>query len=252
MTGVQTCALPISFTNASWSITESCDATTIWGLCSTRNSGYTYLTFYTAPPTPSYTAPPTPSDTFVQLTFWLPDGRECTSISPVQVLAGSQYRLPDGEALCQTMPGSKVIGWTIPVAADFTGAGSSSLPFSPGHLVDASNSQEFTAVIREPVIELRYDANVGAGVACAPGDATHTSNNGRLAHIWVPRETFTDARFPTTTPCTPPGHELQAWNTAGDDTGQSYTPGNPLPEAWATTNPNTHTLYAIWRHQPAS
>jgi len=233
-----------TFTDAGWSITESCDATTIWGLCSTRNSGYPYLTFYTAPTTPS--------DTFVQFTFSLPDGRECTSISPVQVRSGSQYRLPDGEALCKTTPGSKVIGWTIPVPAGFTGAGSSSLPFSPGHLVDANNSQQFTAVIWEPVIEFRYDANVGAGIACEPGEATHTSHNGHLAHIWVPRETFSDARFPTTTPCTPPGHELQSWNTAGNGTGQSYTPGNPLPEAWATTNPNTHTLYAIWRHQPAS
>jgi len=228
-----------TFTDAGWSITESCDATTIWGLCSTRNSGYPYLTFYTAPPTPS--------DTFVQFTFSLPDGRECTSISPVQVRSGSQYRLPDGDALCQTTPGSKVIGWTIPVAAGFTGAGSSSLPFSPGHLVDASNSQQFTAVLWEPVIEFRYDANVGAGGICELGDATHTSNNGHLAHIWVPREDFTDARFPTTAPCTPPGHQLDGWNTAGDGTGQSYTPGNPLPETWVSDNGNTHTFYAAWR-----
>jgi len=101
-------------------------------------------------------------------------------------------------------------------------------------------------VIWQPIIEFRYDANVGVGVACEPGDATHTSNNGHLAHIWVPREDFTDARFPTTTPCTPPGHELQAWNTAGNGTGQEYTPGNPLPETWVNDNGNTHTFYAAW------
>ena len=128
-----------TFANAGWSITESCDASTIWGLCSTSNSGYPYLTFRTPEPTPS--------DTFVQFSFWLPDGQECSAISPVQVRAGSQYRLPDGDALCKTTPGSKVIGWTIPTPAGFTGAGSSSLPFSPGHLVDANNSQQFTAVI---------------------------------------------------------------------------------------------------------
>jgi len=228
-----------TFTNAGWSITESCDATTIWGLCSTRNSGYPYLTFYTAPPTPS--------DRFVQFTFSLPNGRECTSISPMQVRAGSQYRLPDGDALCKTTPGSKVIGWTIPTPAGFTGAGSSSLPFSPGHLVDANNSQQFTAVIWEPVIEFRYDANVGVDVTCEPGEATHTSHNGHLAHIWVPREDFNDARFPTTPPCTPPGYELQSWNTAGNGTGQEYTPGNPLPETWVNDNGNTHTFYAAWR-----
>jgi len=227
-----------TFTDAGWSITESCDATTIWGLCSTRNSGYPYLTFRTPEPTPS--------DTFVQFTFWLPDGRECKSISPASIAAGSRYKLPGAGALCQTMPGSQVIGWKIPVPDGFTGAGSPAQPFSPGHTVEVSNSQQFTAVIWQPIIEFRYDANVGVGVACEPGDATHTSNNGHLAHIWVPRETFTDARFPTTTPCTPPGHELQSWNTAGNGAGQEYTPGNPLPETWVNDNGNTHTFYAAW------
>jgi len=44
-----------TFTDAGWSITESCDATTIWGLCSTRNSGYPYLTFYTGSSSPPAT-----------------------------------------------------------------------------------------------------------------------------------------------------------------------------------------------------
>jgi len=48
-----------TFINASWSITESCGATTIWGLCSTRNSGYPYLTFYTG----SSSSPATQTET---------------------------------------------------------------------------------------------------------------------------------------------------------------------------------------------
>ena len=39
-----------TFANAGWSITESCDAPTIWGLCSTTNDGYPYLTFRTGSP----------------------------------------------------------------------------------------------------------------------------------------------------------------------------------------------------------
>jgi hypothetical protein len=48
-----------TFTNAGWSIAGSCDATTIWGLCSTRNSGYPYLTFYTG----SSSSPATQTET---------------------------------------------------------------------------------------------------------------------------------------------------------------------------------------------
>jgi len=39
-----------TFANAGWSITSSCDAPTIWGLCSTTNDGYPYLTFRTGSP----------------------------------------------------------------------------------------------------------------------------------------------------------------------------------------------------------
>ena len=64
-----------------------------------------------------------------------------------------------------------------------------------------------------------------------------------------PTPSPTVTRFPTTTPCTPPGHELQAWNNTGNGTGQTYTPGNPLPETWVSDTSNTHTLYGTWRHR---
>jgi len=235
-----------TFTGAGWSISKgwSSSSPPIWGICAQMNSGYPFLNW-------SADVNPCGDGPFADFTFSLPTGEECTSISPVRATIGQQTRLPGADADCATMPGSKIIGWTVPAPADYTGIGSTAMPFEPGHLVNVVGAQQFTAVLWEPVIEFRYDANIGAGGTCEPGEATHTSNNGHLAHIWVPREDFTDARFPTTTPCTPPGHELQAWNSDGDGTGQTYTPGNPLPETWVSDTSNTHTLYGIWRHQPA-
>lgn len=242
-TGKTTAAMKTleTFTGAGWSISKGWSASSppIWGICAQMNSGYPFLNW-------SADVNPCGDGPFAEFTFSLPTGEECTSISPVRATIGQQTRLPGADADCATMPGSKIIGWTVPASTDYTGIGSTAMPFEPGHLVNVSNSQQFTAVLWEPVIEFRYDANVGVGGACEPGEATHTSHNGHLAHIWVPREDFPDARFPTTPPCTPPGHELQSWNTAGNGTGQEYTPGNPLPETWVSDNGNTHTFYAAW------
>ena len=235
-----------TFTSAGWSITKgwSSSSPPVWGFCAQMNNGYPFLNW-------SADVNPCGDGPFAEFTFSLPTGEECTSISPMRATIGQQTRLPGADAACATMPGSKIIGWTVPASTGYTGIGSTAMPFEPGHLVNVVGAQQFTAVLWEPVIEFRYDANVGVGGACEPGEATHTSNNGHLAHIWVPREDFTDARFPTTTPCTPPGHELQAWNSDGDGTGQTYTPGNPLPETWVSDTSNTHTLYGIWRYRPA-
>ena len=53
---------------------------------------------------------------------WLPDGRECTSISPQRVQVGTMHSLPGEDALCQTSDSSLVAGWVVPVPQGFTPA----------------------------------------------------------------------------------------------------------------------------------
>lgn len=179
-------------------------------------------------------------------TFLLPDGRECSAISPMQVQVGVMVELPGVDALCQTMPGSSVAGWTIPVPHGFTGYGSSFEPFPPGLRVRVSGSQRFTVVTFEPVLQIDYDANIAARDSCVPADLVHTSNDGRVEHVWVPREDFAMARTPAQAPCVPEGHQLTGWNTAGDGSGETLAPGAPLPTGWADGPTNHHHLYAMW------
>jgi hypothetical protein len=107
-------------------------------------------------------------------------------------------------------------------------------------------SQRFTLVPFEPIMQIDYDANIAAANTCTPANVTHTSNDGRLAHSWVPREIHAMARTPPQAPCVPEGHELTGWNTSGDGTGTMIEPGAPLPTDWQTHNTNHRTLYAMW------
>ena len=180
-------------------------------------------------------------------TFLLPDGRECSSISPVQVQVGMMVELPGVDALCQTTPGSSVAGWSIPVAPGFTGYGSASEPFPPGLRVRVIESQRFTVVPFEPVVQIEYDANVATRDSCVPANLAHTSDTGRVGYSWVPREDFAMARTWSQAPCTPDGHELIGWNTRGDGTGEAISIGTELPSSWAQSIPNHRRLYAMWR-----
>lgn len=180
-------------------------------------------------------------------TFLLPDGRECTAISPMRVQVGTMVELPGVDALCHTMDGSTVAGWTIPVPNGFTGYGSTVVPFPPGLKVRVIDSQRFTLVSFEPILQIDYDANVAAADTCAPADFADTSHGRRVAHEWVPREILAMARTPLQAPCVPKGYQLTGWNTAGDGTGTAIGLGAPLPQGWATGPVNDHQLYAIWR-----
>ena len=183
----------------------------------------------------------------VTFTFWTPDGRECTSISPVTVRVGSVFELPGADALCQTMEGSSVAGWTIPVSPGSTQFGSPAVPFPPGLKVRVADSQRFTVVPFEPVLTLEFDANVGRESTCVVNeDVPHLAADERANHVWVPRADAALARFPLRAACTPPGHELIAWNTAGDGSGENFTPGSAMPPAWAVGGRNHHMLYAMW------
>jgi len=230
-----------TFVDAGWDITESCFASSIWGICSDVNSGYPYLSALSAL-TPSVSS----QAREVDFTFFLPDGRECTSISPMRVPVGSSVQLPGVDADCRTMPGASVGGWTIPVAPSFTGAGSASEPFNPGHWVEVSDSQRFTVVPLEPVLSFTYDANVGEGVECAATDVSHVSADGREMSVWVPRVDVPMARFPDRASCVPAGHVLIGWNTRGDGSGETYELGVELPAGWEQDPTNRRVLFAVW------
>ena len=187
------------------------------------------------------------SVTLATFTFVLPDGTECTAISPVRVQVGTIFTLPDSDAACRTMPGATVAGWTIPVSPDFTGFGSISEPFPTGLRVRVVDSQRFTVVPYEPVLTFHYDANVAADDACIGNDVVHS--RGRVADVWVPRADVQQARFPARAACTPSGYELSGWNTRGDGSGTTYAPSASLPTSWADDGTNARTLFAVWRQK---
>jgi len=239
-----------TFADAGWSITNGYSTATVWGICPEFNNGYPFLTaIQTANPCTT-----DPQAAVAEFTYRLPDGRECTSISPERVTIGTVHALPGREALCQTSEGSLVAGWVIPVPEGFTGAGSSALPFNPGHQVYVSGSQQFTLVPFEQVLTITYDSNVAAGDECAVSEtanASYASADGREMYVWVPRDDFDMARAPSSAPCTPAGHMLTEWNTGGDGSGQTIELGRPLPESWKAGGTNDHRLYAVWEASPA-
>mgnify|MGYP000134798505 CR=1 FL=1 len=231
-----------TFSDAGWAITESCSSSSTWGICTEVNSGYPYLSALSA-----LTPVAEPQGRFVDFTYLLPDGRECSSISPQRVQVGTMHVLPGEDALCQTSDGSLVAGWVIPVPQGFTGYGSVHEPFPPGLPVRVTDSQRFTLVPYEQTLQVDYDANIATDDACTSADVLHGSQDRRVEFVWVPRADFSMARTPSQAPCQPEGHELMGWNTSGDGTGEAIGLGEPLPEDWAAHRTNHHTLYATWR-----
>lgn len=185
--------------------------------------------------------------TYADFQFFLPDGRECTSISPVRVRVGTMFNLPGVDAECRTMPGATVAGWTIPGPLGSTAYGSPSNPFAPNLGVRVVESQKFTVVPHEPVLQIDYDANIAEAHACIQTKTLHTSNRGRIEHVWVPRDDFAMARAADSASCIPDGHSLVAWNTNGDGTGLMVALGDVLPDDWEGDSTNTRRLYAVWK-----
>jgi len=225
-------------TFSSWSIGSGWSPSTTWSICSTFNSGYPFLSaFNSADPCPEAAgtdAIATPAR--YEFTFSLPDGRECTSISPVTVTAGTSYALPGEDAAC-AVTGSAVTGWRIP--------GQSSA-FAPGRAVDVSGSQQFTAVLEHSWVDVIFDANVAAADECVTAEADATS---RKATWSVPRELVLggDIPLPNRADCTPPGHVLVGWSTAPN--GQR-TPLSEIPPPAVDMDGNASNsvhVYAIWR-----
>ncbi len=173
-----------------------------------------------------------------EFTFWLPDGRECTSISPVSVPIDSQYTLPEPGADCRTTSGAQIVGWKV---------GWDDLVHPPGHPVLVIDSQRFTAVLKEEVLAVEFDANVGSPDECFAGK-TNVPVQHRTITQEVDRDDLANYRIMLDPVCTPAGHYFTGWNTR--PAGTELKIGSPAPDAWSTTTANTVRLFAQWKPQP--
>lgn len=189
--------------------------------------------------------PPVPGAVTADFTYLMPDGGECTAVSPAKVTVGTSVVLP---TFVPCQGSSELVGWRIP-GQDWA--------FTPGRSVGVVDSQNFTAVIREPEIVVEIDANVGALDRCLASGVDVERLEGRTQRASVRRAALADARFAAQAPCTPPGMRLVGWSdrptTSGSDRvgpgGTAYAPGAAVPTAWAGggTDPvNRIRLYAIW------
>lgn len=189
--------------------------------------------------------PPVPGPVTADFTYLMPDGGECTAVSPAKVTVGTSVALP---TFVPCQGSSDLVGWRIP-GQDWA--------FAPGRTVGVVDSQRFTAVIREPQIIVEYDANVGAADQCLVAGENVRLLENRTRSEQVARASLSDAAFATQAPCQPMGLRLIGWSdrptTDGSDRvgsgGVVYAPGASLPVSWADggTEPvNRIRLYAMW------
>lgn len=222
-----------TFLGASWPISAEWPSGATWGICS--DSGYPYLSW-------QFTANPCAQsfDMSTQFTYWLPDGRECTSISPQPVTLGEMVALPGPEADCleQSRAPGVVAGWTVP----------GGVTFAPGRRLLVTDSQQFTAVNVYEWVRVTYDSNVGLGDACVVGG---TDTMTRTMERWYPRSLWTDGSGPAlsaASPCAPNGYELDGWTDRRTDTALQIGESVPGPAVDANGDAaNDIRLYAVWR-----
>ena len=180
--------------------------------------------------------------------FVLPDGRECTSISPQAVVNGTDVVLPDADADCRT-PGALLTGWRIP-GQDWA--------FRPAHTVHVVDSQVFTAILREPVVHVILDANVDDSDTCL--DPAGRPATVRTSDLFLQRPgmtvpgralqpSITTFPAPTAAPCTSPGHTLTGWSTRGNGSGPVTRPGGTLDRVLGTDE-NVVRLFSVWSATP--
>jgi hypothetical protein len=181
--------------------------------------------------------------------FVLPDGRECSSISPQTVVNFTQYQLPGDQANCRT-PGAVITGWRIP---------GQSWAFGPSGIVNVVDSQTFTAVLREPVVRVVLDANVAASDACTLAGGASAGSvpvEQRAVTLFLQREDMTTpgradqpalASFPAPAAavCTPPGHRLVGWSASSDGIATRMDVGRPF-ESVVGESMNTIRVFAVW------
>ncbi len=170
--------------------------------------------------------------------FFLPDGRECTSISPQILTVGSSFSLPPADAPCG-MDNSVVTGWRIPGQAN---------AFEVSRSVRVTSSQQFTAVLEMPWVSVIFDANVGADDLCMRGDADLPSD--ARDDVWfIPREQVTAQPLPSTASCTPEGYVLSGWVDRRSDPWTVLSTDGRIPGAAVDVDGNAANeihLYAQW------
>lgn len=215
-----------------------------WGICAPINDGFPFLnTFYSSdpcsnPPSPSAGDYSRPTATFH---FRLPDGTECSTISPQLVYAYTTYILPGANAPCRT-PGSELLGWSV---------SHHEWDFAPGATVDVIESQVFTAVLREPTVRITWSANVPQDDEClrrldlSSSDASDREWTTYLHRSDLPADTRSgvfpalgDAVAPEQAPCAPPGFELAGWSIATEAGVVNVTPGSPIAAAINEASPS--------------
>ena len=229
-------------------IADGYDASYTWGICSAANNGYPFLTaLYSSDPCSGggdggdSTATPQPTYTF---TFLTSGGGKC--LRDVTVTRFERFTLPPSTVACTPL-GTSLVGWSIP-GQDWA--------FHPGRVVTVVDSQTFTAVAREPRIDITYDSNINMVDECVREDANITVEADRMDMVETPRR-GPSALLATSAPCSPPGFELIGWTDANTPEGSgqaqsgaaTYVPGATVPGAWNldTTNPvNAIRLYALW------
>lgn len=240
----------------STTIAQGYDAAYTWGICPAVNSGYPFLTaFYSSDPCSSS---PSPSSTgsVVPTTFryFLPDGTECTAISPEVVVNHTRVLIPGDDANCRTR-GASLSGWSIP-HQDWA--------FTPGYSVYVVASQRFTAILNESTATIVLDANVDSTDQClASVDdvMTDMAIDSRTESLYLDRPDMSWYApgdrpslevypAPAIAPCAPPGYELTGWNTRGDGRGTAVAIGEAFGPAINEDDPNsdrnTVRFYAMW------
>jgi YVTN family beta-propeller protein len=170
--------------------------------------------------------------------FYLPDGSECTSISPQILAVGSNFSLPKADALCG-MDNSIVSGWRIPGQAN---------AFEVGRSVRVTSSQQFTAVLEMPWVIVIFDANVGAGDLCMQGDLDVPGD--ARDEVWsIPRAQVTDQPLPSAAICTPEGYVLSGWVDRRSDPWTVFSTDDQIPGTAVDVDGNAANeinLYAKW------
>lgn len=248
-------------TGGATTIAEGYDASYTWGLCSAVNSGYPFLTaFYTSDPCSN--APVAGDTTRPTATFHfrLPDGRECSPLSPQLVYTETTYILPGAGAACRT-PGAELLGWAVP---------HQDWDFAPGATVYVVESQVFTAVLRQPTIAITWDANVGMGDLClatAGEPDTNASLPQRHAVTYLDRADMSaypvgirpalaEYLAPIQATCTPPGLTLTGWTISTPEGTNMVLPGDNIDEAITLASPdggvNNFTFHAKWSGTPST
>ncbi len=231
-----------TFSDASWNVASGYSAAKTWGMCSSVNAGYPFLTaLYPSDPCGSTpVAAGGGASEWPVFTFQTPGGGECTAISPQHPQLNTWFTLPGADAPCY-IKGSVLSGWSIP-GQDWA--------FAPGRRVWVVDSQTFTSVLEYEWVTIEYDSNVDAKDACvANGEDLPVADRTGITHI--PRNVITDQPLRDAPVCSAPGYEFLGWTTDNPYDDPTILPKDGTMPAPAVNSDgdaaNVIHLYAMWK-----